>query len=77
MLFATLQAMDTCLHLRILQDVGLKFELTPGFKSLGELGLDKSSSLSTVQIVHVGNHFMSVATNEQCQTNYNQASWNL
>ena len=48
----------------ILQDVGLKYELISGFKSLAEIGLDKSSSLSTVRIVHVGNHFMSVAMNK-------------
>ena len=61
MLFATLQAMDTCLHLRILQDVGLKYELSCGFKSLGEMGLDKSSSSSAAHVAQVGHHFMSVA----------------
>lgn len=44
-----------------LQDIGLEYKITVGFKSLSELGLDKSSSL-TVQIVHVNsNHIMSVA----------------
>lgn len=44
-----------------LQDNGLKYKITVGFKSPSELGLDKSTS-STVQIVHVNsNHFMSVA----------------
>ena len=60
MLFATLQAMDTCLYLRILQDVGLKYELSC-FKSLGEMGLDKSSSSSAAHVAQVGHHFMSVA----------------
>ena len=45
----------------ILQDVGLKFELSCGFKSLGEMGLDKSSSSSAARVAQVGHHFMSVA----------------
>jgi hypothetical protein len=49
----------------LLQDAGLKYERTFGFKSLVEMGLDKESlSSSTVHIVHVGNHFMSVAINK-------------
>ena len=61
MLFATSQAMDACLHLRVSQDVGLKCELSCGFKSLGEMGLDKSSSSSAARVAQVGHHFMSVA----------------
>ena len=54
--------MDACLHLRALQDVGLKCELSCGFKSLaGEMGLDKSSSSSAAHVAQVGHHFMSVA----------------
>lgn len=46
-----------------LQDTGLEYKLTLGFKSPSELGFDKSSLSSTVQIVHVNsNHFMSVVT---------------
>ena len=77
MLFATLQAMDACLHLRVSQDVGLKCEeLSCGFKSLGEMGLDKSSSSSAAHVAQVGHHFMSVATIKQFKNHCSQVSWN-